>query len=348
VRSGRRPVSRSEPRWLPWGEATRSALYGHGGFFHRPEGPAGHFRTSVHASPLFAAAVVHLLQAVDAELGQPAQLDFVDVGAGRGELLAAVAELLAGAPLGERLRLRAVELAERPAGLLPQVQWSAELPERTVGLLLANEWLDSVPVDVVEAGPDGARRVLVDPASGEESPGGPVGLRDAGWLRRWWPLDGADEGSRAEVGFPRDQAWASAVASVDRGLALAVDYGHLRADRVSGAYAAGTLAGYREGRAVAPVPDGSCDLTSHVAVDACAAAGEAAGAQSTTLLRQRDALGALLPGPGPAADAAGRLGYASQLAELRDADGLGAFYWLAQPVQAGLPAALASASAQGR
>ena len=46
-----------------------------------------------------------------------------------------------------------------------------------------------------------------------------------------------------------------------------VDYGHARADRP----AAGTLTGYREGRQVAPVPDGSCDLTAHVAMDSLGA-----------------------------------------------------------------------------
>ncbi|MEU3502835.1 hypothetical protein ABZ726_19445, partial [Streptomyces hundungensis] len=49
------PGSGDEPRG--WRAAAEEALYGDGGFYLRPEGPAGHFRTSVHASPLFAAAV---------------------------------------------------------------------------------------------------------------------------------------------------------------------------------------------------------------------------------------------------------------------------------------------------
>ena len=44
----------------------------------------------------------------------------------------------------------------------------------------------------------------------------------------------ATEGDRAEVGRARDRAWAGAVGSLDRGLAVAVDYGHLRADRAAG------------------------------------------------------------------------------------------------------------------
>ena len=336
-------------------------MYGPGGFFHRPEGPAGHFRTSVHASPLFARAVLTLLEQVDEALGHPDRLDLVDVGAGRGELLRQVATFLADsrgdddppsgvAALALRLHLHAVERAERPVGIPAEVTWGADLPEQVVGLVVANEWLDNVPVDVVEASPDGLRQVLVDLGSGQEAPGGAIGLRDASWLSRWWPLAGADSGARAEVGYPRDLAWAAVVHSVRRGVVVAVDYGHVLAERVAGNYETGTLTGYREGRAVPPVPDGSCDLTSHVAVDACAASGERAGASSTRLLHQREALIALgVDGarPGPELAATDPVAYArglaasSEAAELLDPHGLGAFWWLTQGVGLPVPAVLA-------
>lgn len=70
--------------WRCWRAATREALYGTEGFYRRPEGPASHFRTSVHASPLFASAVARLLCRVDEALGRPGALGFVDMGAGRG------------------------------------------------------------------------------------------------------------------------------------------------------------------------------------------------------------------------------------------------------------------------
>ena len=47
------------------------ALYGPDGFFVSGAGPAAHFRTSVHASPVFAAALLRLLDQVDAALGHP-------------------------------------------------------------------------------------------------------------------------------------------------------------------------------------------------------------------------------------------------------------------------------------
>ena len=68
----------------------QEALYGPGGFYVRGERPAAHFRTSVHTSARYAAAVLALLREVDAALGQPARLDLVDIGAGQGELLSQV------------------------------------------------------------------------------------------------------------------------------------------------------------------------------------------------------------------------------------------------------------------
>jgi hypothetical protein len=41
-----------------------AGLYGPDGFFVR-DSPADHFRTSVHASPLFAGALLRLVQQID-------------------------------------------------------------------------------------------------------------------------------------------------------------------------------------------------------------------------------------------------------------------------------------------
>lgn len=313
---------------LRWRDAMQSALYGPDGFFVSGAGPAAHFRTSVHASATFAAAVLRLVESVDAALGHPDPFHLVDVGAGRAELLLAV-DALVDEPLRRRMRLTAVELAPRPPDLPDQVAWLPRPPAGVTGLLLATEWLDNVPVDVVQDD----RYVLVEPSTGEEAPGGTVDADDAAWLARWWPY-----APRAEVGRSRDRAWAEAVGALDRGLALAVDYGHLRTDRP----VRGTLAGFRDGRQVPPVPDGTCDITAHVAMDAVAAAGaEAAAERPYTLISQRDALRALgVTGrrPGLALASTDPTAYlraltgASMAAELTDPAGLGGHWWLLQPV----------------
>ncbi|MDX3749735.1 SAM-dependent methyltransferase [Streptomyces sp. AK08-02] len=313
--------------WRGWRAATQEALYGEHGFYRRPEGPAGHFRTSVHASPLFAGAVARLLCRVDEALGRPASLGFVDMGAGRGELVTGV---LAALPpeVAARARGYAVELADRPADLDHRVEWLTEPPAGLTGLLFANEWLDNVPVEVAEVDPEGvARRVLVR-RDGTERLGEPVSGADVEWLARWWPLP-PEPGLRAEIGLPRDTAWAAARAAVERGLAVAVDYAHTAGARPP----FGTLTGFRAGRESAPVPDGSCDLTAHVALDACAGPG-------ARLLTQRESLHALgVAGGRPALSLASTdpaayvraLAGAGEAAELTATGGLGDFGWLVEP-----------------
>jgi SAM-dependent MidA family methyltransferase len=200
---------------MRWRNAMEQALYGPEGFFTRPgPGPAAHFRTSVHASPAFAAALATLVTRVDATLGRPDRLDLVDVGAGRGELLTGILATLPES-VTHRVHAVAVERAGRPTGLPAAITWTDAVPAAITGVLLATEWLDNVPVDVAEVDGSGTvRYVLVDP-DGTEHPGPPVDGADAAWLDRWWPL--RDPGTRAEIGRPRDAAWAAAVSSVRRG-----------------------------------------------------------------------------------------------------------------------------------
>ena len=312
----------AEQEWTTWRAATERALYGDGGFYRRTaEGPCDHFRTSVHASPLFARALLTLAQ--DAGLRT-----VVDVGAGRGELLLTLHRLDPG------LRLLGVELAARPAGLPAAIGWRSDLPPGLDALVVANEWLDNVPVDVVEMTSAGPRVLEVDPAGNERHAARPAGT-DLAWLDAWWPLTAV--GARAEVGQPRDEQWAGVFRSLRRGVAVAVDYAHARDSRPL----RGSLAGHRQGRRVKPVPDGSCDLTSHVALDACGSAGAQAGATATLVTTQREALHALgvrgaRPDPGAAAgDPAGYLAAlrdAGEAAELTARGGLGDFAWLVQTV----------------
>jgi SAM-dependent MidA family methyltransferase len=179
---------------------------------------------------------------------------------------------------------------------------------------MAWELLDVVPLPVLEVDGDGVpRRVLVEPETGREWLGEPADGADLEWCRRWWPVAGLAEGDRVEVGEPRDALWAALVARA-RGAGaravLAVDYAHRRDARPAG----GSLTGFRAGRAVPPRPDGSMDLTAHVAIDAVAAAGHSAGISSSTIGPQEAALAAL----------------GVRRRELLDPGGLGGFAWLLQ------------------
>ena len=306
----------------PWEQAWQQALYGPAGFYRRPEGPAGHFRTAAHASAggLLGAALARLAR----QAGCAAVLD---VGAGRGELITAVA---AADP---ELTCTGVDVVARPDRLPAEIGWGREVPTPRVPTLLVGwELLDVVPAPVLEVDAAGGLRVVEVDGAGRERLAGPASPEDVAWCERWWPA--GSPGERVEVGRPRDEAWA---ALVDRlpaagGLALAVDYGHLRGRRP----AAGSLRGYRAGLRVDPVPDGSCDLTSDVALDAVAAARPAG-----LLVRQADALAGLgvRPARPPLSAAAGdpqgylrALAAAGEAAELLDPGGLGGFGWVLHPV----------------
>jgi len=314
--------------WCGWRVATERALYADGGFFRRSDNqPSAHFRTSVHASPHFAEAVLALAR-------YAGLTTVVDVGAGGGELLVALHHL------DPTLQLIGVDLADRPAGLDADITWIDGVPDHAEALLIANEWLDNVPVEVCEVTDAGWRLMLVDPATGAEQTGPPPDEEDRAWLDRWWPA--GEVGDRAEIGLPRDEAWAVTVGSLHRGLAVAVDYAHQREGRPP----SGTLTGYRNGRQVPPIPDGSCDITSHIALDACATAGQGAGATDTLLTTQRAALRALgvrrsmPPHELSRTDPAGylrELSRAGEVAELTDPAGLGGFSWLVQGVGVALP-----------
>lgn len=301
------------------------ALYGPDGFYRRPGGPAAHFRTSVHVSPLFAEALLNLADSVFQGLGEPDDFTFVDVGAGRGELL----RLAATAPALARWRLVGVDLVERPPDLPDSVEWLQGLDALAPfehGMLVANEWLDNIPLDVLQDG-----HLLEVDEAGHERPGPPPSARDREWAQRFGVMLGRP-GERTEIGWPRDEAWASASAKVRSGLALAIDYAFAGPPTLDG-----TLTGYRDGRQVPPVPDGSCDLTAHVKLEACgdSTRGDYFITDQHTAL---EALGVSAIVPPRALASADPPTYLRQLArasearELTDRSGLGRFGWLVQPI----------------
>ena len=303
--------------WRTWRVAMQDALYGPTGFYRVSGAPGRHFRTSAHTSPAWAAAICRLATSVDDSLGRPDDFSVVDMGAGGGELLTALAET---AP--ERWELVGVDVAPRQEDLPARVHWTEALPAAIAGLLIAVEWLDVVPVDCVELTEDGPRLVEVD-GTGDERLGAAPGHRDIQWLERWWPL--AEVGDRAEIGQPRDEVWALAIGQLRRGMAVAVDYAaDPRRD------VAGTLTGFRDGRQVLPVADGSMDLTAHVLFESIASV----SGDSARLVSQRQALQDLgVSGERPSYDGdpsayVTALSEAGAEAELLARGGLGDHRWL--------------------
>jgi SAM-dependent MidA family methyltransferase len=301
--------------WRTWRQAMAEALYGPGGFYRSSGAPGRHFRTAAHTSPLWPRAWLTFAERVYDALPAAERDEFtvVDMGAGGGELIGGLASIAPPA-----WRLVGVDLAPRPEALTDRVEWHAAPPADVVGLVVAVEWLDVVPVDVAERTADGWRLVQVD-GDGAERLGPPATAADAAWLDRWWPGAG-----RAEIGRSRDEAWRDLAGRLRRGVAVAVDYAVVPERDVGG-----TLTGYRDGRQVRPVPDGSMDLTAHVHMQSCAGNG-------ARLMTQREALkrlgvdGRVPPYGGDPGRYAMALSDASNAAELLDPDGLGGFTWLVE------------------
>ncbi|GAA1833297.1 SAM-dependent methyltransferase [Microlunatus capsulatus] len=309
-------------------DAWVSAATEPGGFW-AAEVPSAHFRTASTLGPELADAVAALLR------DRPEVGRVVELGAGEGALLRGL-----GAVRPD-LALVGVDVRGRPPGLAGALGWVGDrwdvrgdrwadgavpdlLADGPPTLVLAVEWLDDLPCPVVSRTGTGWHELDAD-----LEPRGVPAAADEAWLRRWWP-----DGERAEVGRTRDAAWAAvvrALAGGPGGAALAVDYGHERGSRPP----AGSVAAFRAGRAVAPRPRADRNLTAHVALDAVAAAGTAAGARTVLVGRQAEVLPRLLPPVPPSADPLAALAARSRRQALTAPAGWGAHRWLLQEVAAG-------------
>lgn len=299
--------------WVPLRQAWDRALYAETGFYRSGALPRDHFRTSVHASPIFARALLTLA-------GRLEVARVVDIGAGAGEMLTQLHAL------GTDLDLMAVEVRPRPDGLPAQIAWRTELPADLDGLVVANEVVDNIACDVVEVDNAGVARIVeIAIASGRERLGDPIDVDAAAWLDRWWPLRGV--GERAEIGLPREHWWGDVTQRLRSGACLAIDYGHTLPTRPP----LGSIASYREGRVARLGFGGDRDITADVAVDALQ---DYVGG---TLRRQADCLAGLgitaqrppvqLASTDPRAYVRG-LSEVGEVVELTASPGLGDFWWL--------------------
>ncbi|MBU6245467.1 MAG: SAM-dependent methyltransferase [Actinomycetales bacterium] len=279
-----------------WQQAWEETLTGPAAFYLR-EPPERHFSTDA----MDGSSARHLAAYLAAMLEHgPDVVTIVDVGAGNGSLARDLRER-AGDP--DRVQAICVDLRPRPAGLDSAITW-VQADARTMsleslgispieGMLIAHELLDDVPCEWIECDADGTPHAVVveqdgstrlGPALDDQDACAALGIDAAGirdWLEAWWPT--RVPFGRCEPGLTRDATWARLTGMMRRGLAVAFDYGHVRSERMSGSWDGGTITGYRHGRVVSPNPDGSCNITAHVSLDAVAAA--APHARQTSITR---------------------------------------------------------------
>ncbi|MDH4349182.1 MAG: SAM-dependent methyltransferase [Gemmatimonadota bacterium] len=252
-------------------------------------GAAGDFVTAPELGHVFARCLARVAGAALRQLGGGSILE---VGGGSGALAADLLLALRGTPperyllldvsgdLRERQR-RAIEA--RVPEMLHRVTWLDALPRAPLtGVLLANEVLDALPVERFRIGRDELEQQGVRIADGGlawAARPSPAPLAAA--IRHLEVQLGAPlaEGYTSEIGL-RHAPWLRALlASLDRGLALCIDYGGTRRDVYHPGRQDGTLTcHYRHRRHNDPfVLPGLQDLTAWVDFSAVAAAAVESG-----------------------------------------------------------------------
>lgn len=232
-----------------------------------PLGAAGDFTTAPEISQMFGEMAGLWLAQVWTDAGCPAPFRLVELGPGRGTLMADALRAASAAPgFAAAADLWLVEtspaLRAEQARCLPGAQWADRLEQVPGGpcLLVANEFLDALPVRQYIASAEGWREKR-------------VGLRDDALT--WGlsaPLPGgcdAPPGSWREHCAPADAVARQAAARIgaDGGAALFVDYGYCAADRPPGF----TLQALRRHAPADPLErPGETDLTWLIDFDALA------------------------------------------------------------------------------
>lgn len=241
----------------------------HGYYRHRdPLGAAGDFITAPEISQMFGELIGLWCAAVWRMMGAPASLRLVELGPGRGTLMADLLRAAASVPVfAAALDIHLVEtspaLRRRQRQALPdrRVFWHDDLAEVPAGpmLLVANEFFDALPVrQFVRLGDAWRERMVdLDAQGGLRFAAGPV--VDPAALPA--AIGTAPEGAVAEV-CPAARGLAAALGgrlAGQGGAALIVDYGHERCG------VGETLQAVRR-HAYRPVlsDPGEADLTAHV------------------------------------------------------------------------------------
>jgi NADH dehydrogenase [ubiquinone] 1 alpha subcomplex assembly factor 7 len=248
---------------------------------HDPLGTAGDFVTAPEISQVFGELIGLWLARAWSDLGRPDPCLLVELGPGRGTLMADLLRAAAQVPgFRATLRLHLVETSDRLRDLQrrrlagEEVCWHSSLEQVPQGpmLLIANEFLDALPVHQLVATERGWVERMVDLAGTELV----FALSDRpSRLAQKLPASEQALGQVAEVSPMRSQI-AGAIGrrlAAEGGVALLVDYG---------AWADVTGDTLQAVRDHAPWPvlraPGEADLSSHVDFRALAEAARDAGA----------------------------------------------------------------------
>lgn len=296
-----------------------------------PLGAAGDFTTAPEISQMFGEMAGAWLAAVWEQAGRPALVRLVELGPGRGTLMADALRVIARTGLADAAEVWFVEtspvLRDAQAGRVPGARWAASLAEVPEGptLLLANEFFDALPVRQYLASAEGWRERMVGLSGGHLA----WGLSA--------PLPGpAREGDWAEVSPAAEAVAAEAARRIagHGGAALVIDYGY-SAVRPPGPTLQAVRAHARADPLEAP---GEADLTWLVDFDRLARAFAPLATHATTQGAFLAALGIGARAEALALAAPGRAGeVADALERLTAPDRMGTLFRVLAAVPEGVP-----------
>ena len=248
----------------------------------RPIGAEGDFVTAPEVSQMFGELIGLWAAAVWQAMGAPGRVRLVELGPGRGTLMADALRAARTVPgFREAIDLHLVEssgplrAAQRAALAEANPTWHAGLESVPPGplLALANEFFDALPIRQFERAGEGWRERVVTLAPDSRAlrfaAAGPCCAASAG-------PEEAPAGAIVERAPVRDALAAALGARVAEhgGAALIVDYGHARPGLGD------TLQAMRRHRRHGVLEEpGTADLSAHVDFSALAAAGRGAGAE---------------------------------------------------------------------
>ncbi len=205
-----------------------------------PFGRDGDFFTAEQVQPVFGILIAQCIRQLRDELAGVEDFTVVELGAGRGEMAAALSEFAyIGVDAGR-----------------------GAMPEQFSGVVFANEFFDALPVHVVRRTDCGFAERRVDFADGKFhwTDGPPVSEAVAEYVERFAP-----EAEIFEVNLDALEWMKRITQRLQRGFVLAIDYGYTQREAIR--FPQGTLMSYRRHAALDDVlaEPGERDITAHAA-----------------------------------------------------------------------------------
>jgi len=224
------------------------------GYYRKPRDPfgkSGDFYTAEQLQPVFGILIAARIRRMFGAMGSPTDFTVVELGAGRGEMAAALSEWR----------------------YIP-VETGGDLPRDIRGVVFSNEFFDALPVEaatVIEGTPR-ELRVGVEADRFAWVTGDRVSAEVEEYWRRYCPRATTFEVNLAAL------EWIERIAdALVSGFHFTIDYGYVTSEHIR--FRQGTLMSYRRHRASEAVLSGpgERDITAHVAFSALEDRGAACG-----------------------------------------------------------------------